>query len=136
LAECDLHRDFDLLRILIIGEPQATYKTVAIPQELTFDCGRDILGISGLVKHIETLATPPITEIAGIFAEELGHVSAPAGPTDEPSEAEEVLTSFLERCRELLEKNRGYIISQMIVLHRVTSRCLAGRAGRRNLEAI
>jgi hypothetical protein len=92
-VEYGLHRDFDLLRILIIGEPQATYKKVVIPEELAFDCGRDILGISKLVKHIETLATPPIIEIAGVFAEELCHFSAPSGPTDEPSEEEEALTA-------------------------------------------
>jgi tetratricopeptide (TPR) repeat protein len=119
-VEHGLQRDFDLLRILIIGEPQATYKTLVIPEELTFDCGRHILGISGLVKQIDTLATPRIIEIAGVFAEEVSHFSAPAGPTDEPSEEEEVLTSFLEQYLELLEKNRGYIIGQMTVLCQVT----------------
>jgi hypothetical protein len=69
-VEHGLHRDFDLLRILIIGEPQRTYKTVVIPEELTFDCGCNILGLSGLVKHIDTLATPRIVEIAGILRQE------------------------------------------------------------------
>jgi tetratricopeptide (TPR) repeat protein len=119
-VEHGLHRDFDLLRILIIGEPQRTYKTVVIPEELTFDCGCNILGLSGLVKHIDTLATPRIVEIAGIFAEELSHFSAPAGRTDGPSEEEEALTSFLERYQKLFEKNRGYITNQIIILRRVT----------------
>ena len=69
--EHDLEKQYDTLRILIVGSRQATYKTVAIPPLLSFDMDRDILGIEELVKYIGNLESPRLERLQAILAAEL-----------------------------------------------------------------
>jgi hypothetical protein len=74
--EHSLDKRYDDLRILVIGERQATYKSVVVPAPLQFDCDRNITGIRELSKYIETLDTERLDELQAIFTEELKHAGA------------------------------------------------------------
>jgi len=71
-----LEKQYDTLRILIIGDRQATYKPVFVPAQLPFDCDRDIIGIEELVRHLGTLDSDRLEMLQVILAEE---VKPPAG---------------------------------------------------------
>src|SRR5262249_37916986 len=99
-VEHGLNKSFDTLRIMIIGERQATYKAVNVPAALQFDCDTDILGIAELVKHIEGLDTSRLDELAAIFAEELrdfGEINASA------SSMREGLQILQKACHRILD---------------------------------
>jgi hypothetical protein len=66
-----LEKKYDTLRILIVGNRQATYKTVAVPPTLVFDCDRDILGIEELVKYIGSLGSSRLEQLQTIMADEI-----------------------------------------------------------------
>jgi hypothetical protein len=69
--EHGLEKQYDTLRILVIGKRQTTYKTVTVPLQLGFDCDRDIIGIAELTKQISALDTSRLGELSGIIVEEL-----------------------------------------------------------------
>jgi hypothetical protein len=66
-----LEKQYDTLRILIVGNRQTTYTTVIAPAALQFDCDRDILGIEELVKHLATLDSGRLGKLQAILSEEL-----------------------------------------------------------------
>jgi hypothetical protein len=70
-VEKGFEKQYDRLCILIIGSRQITYKSVAVPAQMKFDCDDDIIGIAELTKHIGTLKTSRLRELAHIIAEEL-----------------------------------------------------------------
>jgi hypothetical protein len=72
-----LEQQYDTLRVLIVGNRQATYKSVTVPPTLKFDCDRDILGLEELVKFIGTLDSARLDALRAILAEEL---KAPVPP--------------------------------------------------------
>jgi hypothetical protein len=70
-VEHELEKQYDALRILIVGDRQATYKTVVVPAALKFDCERDILGIEELVRYIGTLDSGRLEKLQAVLSEEL-----------------------------------------------------------------
>jgi hypothetical protein len=70
-VEKGFEKQFDRLRILIIGNRQSAYKSVTIPAQLRFDCDEDIIGIPEFTKYIGTLNTSRLRELSEIMDEEL-----------------------------------------------------------------
>jgi hypothetical protein len=70
-VEKGFEKQYDKLRILIIGDRQITYKSVTVPPQLQFDCDVDIIGVPELTKHISALDTRCLRELSGIVEEEL-----------------------------------------------------------------
>jgi hypothetical protein len=70
-VEHGLDKRYDALRILIIGDRQATYNSVVVPPSLQFDCDRDIMGIEELVKQIGNLDSARLETLQVILAEEM-----------------------------------------------------------------
>jgi len=64
-------KQYDKLRILIIGNRQASYKSVKVPPQIQFDCDSDIIGIPELLEHIATLDTARLRELSEIIEVEL-----------------------------------------------------------------
>jgi len=70
-VEKGFEKQYDRLRILIIGNRQTTYKTVTVPPGLQFDCDADIVGIPELTKYIGTLDASRLRELSEIMQEKL-----------------------------------------------------------------
>jgi hypothetical protein len=82
-VEHGLEKHYDTLRILIIGDRQATYKSVVVPSQLSFDCDRDIMGIEELVKYLGTLDSDRLGMLQAVLAEELRY---PTGSHSQPDD--------------------------------------------------
>lgn len=70
-VEHGLDKRYDAVRILIIGDRQATYNSVVVPPSLQFDCDRDVMGIEELVKQIGNLDSARLENLQAILAEEV-----------------------------------------------------------------
>jgi hypothetical protein len=66
-----LQASYDTLKILVVGDRQATYKTVKVPEVIQFDCDTDVMGIADLVRHLNTLPSPRLEEVEAILNQEL-----------------------------------------------------------------
>jgi hypothetical protein len=76
-VEHELEKQYDSLRVLIVGSRQSTYKSVTVPASLQFDCDQDILGIEELVKYIGSLDSDRLGQLETILAEELKQPAPP-----------------------------------------------------------
>ncbi len=76
-VEHELEKQYDTLRILIVGSRQSTYKSVIVPHSLQFDCDEDILGIEELVKYIGSLDSNRLEQLQTILADELKQPAPP-----------------------------------------------------------
>lgn len=115
-----LHDQYDILRILVLGNRQGTYKSVTVPQALQFDCDRDILGVQELLKHIDTLPTPRLVALAGIFVEELSQFASHNACSQQAPDQEKKVLEYLAEYHKVVEKHRGYILTQIILLQGLT----------------
>jgi hypothetical protein len=79
-VEHELQKQYDVLKILVLGDRQATYKSVVVPDQVKFDCDEDIIGVSELLKHLAKLDTPRLAALAEIFQEELESVGGTSQP--------------------------------------------------------
>jgi hypothetical protein len=70
-VEKGFEKQYDRLRILIIGNRQSAYKSVTVPPKLRFDCDEDIIGIPEFTRYIGTLDTSRLRELSEIMQEEL-----------------------------------------------------------------
>jgi hypothetical protein len=70
-----LDKQYDTLKILVIGDRQATYDAVEVPHGLKFDCDEDILDIQGLFKQIDPLDTAHLEKLRAIFEHEMKYRS-------------------------------------------------------------
>ena len=66
-----LHKQYGSITILVIGERQGTYRSLRVPAAINFSADKDILGLSGLVKHVKTLETPTLERLVEIISTEL-----------------------------------------------------------------
>ena len=70
-----LDQEYDTLKILVIGDRQATYNAVEVPDGLGFDCDKDILDIVGLLKYVDRLDTAQLEKLRAIFEQETKYCS-------------------------------------------------------------
>ena len=82
-VEHDLDKQYDTLRILIIGDRQSTYKTVTVPSSVQFDCERDIMGIEELVKLLGTLDLQRLEALQSIMIREVQYPGGSRKPDDD-----------------------------------------------------
>jgi len=82
-VEHGLDKQYDTLRILIIGDRQSTYNTVTVPASLQFDCDRDIMGIEELVKHLGSVDSARLEMLQAILADEVRYPTSSQKPPDD-----------------------------------------------------
>lgn len=70
-----LNHEYDTLKFLVIGDRQATYDAVKVPDGLRFDCDKDILDIAGLLKDVNRLDTAHLEKLRAIFEQEMKYHS-------------------------------------------------------------
>jgi hypothetical protein len=73
-----LDKQYDALKIFIIGDRQAAYKSLKVPPGLQFNPETDISGIPELRNHIAMLGTERLVAVQAVFDEELKGIGAEA----------------------------------------------------------
>lgn len=114
-VEHSLDTVYDQLRILVIGERQSAYKSVAVPTQLQFNPEVDILGTRELLLDVNKLATPRLESLAVILKEELSTPNSGANPTER-----QIIREYLGRYHQLVGKNRGFVLGQIMQLRLLT----------------
>ena len=56
---------------MVIGERQRQYKSLRVPAAIVFEPGKDILGLSELIKHAKTLETAKLEQLVEVVGAEL-----------------------------------------------------------------
>lgn len=120
-----LGADYDTLKILIVGTRQATYKTVKVPDTMQFDCDGDILGVPDLVKHLNTLSSLKLEDVARVMREELVAV-----PHSQKRLKDEIIEWLKDNCfREPLSQ----VLPRVVRLAQVVGNINAGHWARLEL---
>ncbi len=66
-----LHEQYGEITILVIGERQRVYKSLRVPAAIKFNSRKDILGLSELLKHVQTLETSALERLVEVIGKEL-----------------------------------------------------------------
>lgn len=66
-----LGTDYELLKVLIIGDRTGNYQTVSVPAGVSFSPANDVIDIDGLMKSIKAMSLTQIEGIADLISKEV-----------------------------------------------------------------